>query len=223
MRGRTSADGAQPSLRDGTRAGGLGPNQRRRLRRILDAAVALAERGGFEAVRLRDVAQESQVALGTLYKYFHSKEDILLLALTEEVERLERQMVAEPLVGGTPLKRLTDFFQRATQGLTRKPHLARAVLRAIASGDRNTAAKVATFHQRMTRMIHAAQSGAAPDLSLMGRAALGDAREQQVAFLLQHVWFASLVGWAGGLHPVRTVSEQVRAAAALMRLGDRED
>jgi AcrR family transcriptional regulator len=169
------------------------------------------------------VAQESQVALGTLYKYFHSKEDILLLALTEEVERLERQMVADPLVGGTPLKRLTDFFQRATQGLTRKPHLARAVLRAIASGDRKTATKVSTFHERMTRMIHAAQRGSAPDLSLMGRAALGDAREQQVAFLLQHVWFASLVGWAGGLHPVRTVSEQVRAAAALMRVGDRED
>jgi AcrR family transcriptional regulator len=221
MRGRTTADAAQPSLRDGRRAGRLGPNQRRRLRRILDAAVSLAERGGFEAVRLRDVAQESQVALGTLYKYFHSKEDILLLALTEEVERLEAQMVAEPLTGGTPLKRLTDFFQRATQGLTRKPHLARAVLRAIASGDQKAAAKVATFHERMTRMIHAARQGTAPDLQVMGRAALGDAREQQVASILQHVWFASLVGWAGGLHPVRTVSEQVRAAAALMHVGDR--
>jgi len=223
MRGRTTADAAQPSLRDGRRAGGLGPNQRRRLRRILDAAVALAERGGFEAVRLRDVAQESQVALRTLYKYFHSKEDILLLALSEEVERLEAQMVAEPLTGGTSLKRLTDFFQRATQGLTRKPHLARAVLRAIASGDQNTAAKVATFHERMTRMIHAARRGTAPDLRVMGRATLGDAREQQVASVLQHVWFASLVGWAGGLHPVRTVSEQVRAAAALMRAGNREE
>jgi AcrR family transcriptional regulator len=223
MRGRTTADAAQPSLRDGRRAGGLGPNQRRRLRRILDVAVALAERGGFEAVRLRDVAHESQVAIGTLYKYFHSKEDILLLALADEVARLEAQMVAAPLVGGTPLKRLADFFQRATQGLTRRPHLARAVLRAMASGDHKTAAKVATFHERMTRMIHAAQRGAAPDLRVMGRAALGDAREQQIAFLLQHVWFASLVGWAGGLHSVRTVSEQVRAAAALMRVGSRED
>jgi len=223
MAGRTSADAAQPSLRDGTRAGGLGPSQRRRLRRIVDAAVALAERGGFEAVRLRDVAQESQVALGTLYKYFHSKEDILLLALTEEVERLEAAMVEHPSVGSTPLKRLTEFFQRATQGLTRKPHFARAVLRAIASGDHKTAAKVASFHQRMTRMIHAALRGKAPDLHVTGRAALGDAREQQVAFLLQHVWFASLVGWAGGLHSTRTVAEQVRAAAALMRIDTGED
>jgi AcrR family transcriptional regulator len=214
---------AQPSLRDGTRAGGLGPSQRRRLRRIVDAAVALAERGGFEAVRLRDVAQESQVALGTLYKYFHSKEDILLVALTEEMERLEAALVAHPASGGTPLKRLTEFFQRATQGLTRKPHFARALLRAIASGDRKTAAKVASFHQRMTRMIHAALGGTAPDPRGTGRAALGDAREQQVAFLLQHVWFASLVGWAGGLHPTRTVVEQVRTAAVLMRIGPGED
>ena len=98
MRGRTATSASsQPSLRDGTRAGRLGQSQQRRLRRILAAAVALAERGGFEAVRLRDVAQESEVALGTLYKYFHSKEDILLLALAEEVERLEAAMVQHPL------------------------------------------------------------------------------------------------------------------------------
>jgi AcrR family transcriptional regulator len=51
------------------------------MRRIVDAAVELAESGGFEAVRLRDVAERSDVALGTLYEYFRSKEDILLLAL----------------------------------------------------------------------------------------------------------------------------------------------
>ena len=51
-------------------------SQLRRMRRIVDAAVELAEQGGFEAVRLRDVAERSDVALGTLYKYFRSKEDI---------------------------------------------------------------------------------------------------------------------------------------------------
>ena len=75
---RSSAQGAR-----------LAQNQLRRMRRIVDAAVDLAEKGGFEAVRLRDVAEQSDVALGTLYKYFRSKEDILLFALNEEIERLE--------------------------------------------------------------------------------------------------------------------------------------
>ena len=56
-------------------------SQLRRIRRIVDAAVALAEQGGFDAVRLRDVAEASGVALGTLYKYFRSKEEILLFAV----------------------------------------------------------------------------------------------------------------------------------------------
>src|SRR5215468_6624328 len=80
----------------------LAANQLRRMRRIVDAAVELAERGGFEAVRLRDVAERSDVALGTLYKYFRSKEDILLFALNEELERLEQLMAARPIAGGRP-------------------------------------------------------------------------------------------------------------------------
>ena len=43
------------------------------------AAIELAERGGFEGVRLRDVAAHADVALGTLYRRFRSKEDLLFL------------------------------------------------------------------------------------------------------------------------------------------------
>jgi AcrR family transcriptional regulator len=44
-----------------------------RAKRIVDTAVALAERDGYQAVRLRDVAATAQVALGTVYKRFASK------------------------------------------------------------------------------------------------------------------------------------------------------
>ena len=79
----------------------LAASQLRRMRAIVDAAVALAEKGGFEAVRLRDVAEASGVALGTLYKYFRSKEDILLFAVHEEAEKLEAVMAARPARGAT--------------------------------------------------------------------------------------------------------------------------
>src|SRR5262245_25646057 len=52
-----------------------------RTRRIVDTAIELAEKGGFEAVRLRDVAAQAGVALGTLYRRFRSKEELLLAAL----------------------------------------------------------------------------------------------------------------------------------------------
>jgi len=207
--GTAAASGAAP-------VAGLAASQLRRIRRIVDAAVQLAERGGFEAVRLRDVAEASDVALGTLYKYFRSKEDILLFALNEEVARLEAALASRPLEGDTPQERVSDFFQRATQGLTRRPHFARAILRSISAGDGELAVQVAGFHLRMTRLIVATLRGVAPDLAGPVDAPTGTERERQIAFVLMNFWFASLSGWAGGLHSAKTVSEQVRATAALL-------
>ena len=48
---------------------------------ILDVAIELAEEGGFDNVRQRDVAAQAGVALGTLYKRFRSKEMLLVATL----------------------------------------------------------------------------------------------------------------------------------------------
>jgi AcrR family transcriptional regulator len=194
----------------------LAASQLRRMRRIVDAAVAAAETGGFEGVRLRDVAEASGVALGTLYKYFHSKEDILLYALTEQVEGLEAAVAARPPAGATAVERLTDLFARATRVLVRRPNFARALLRSIASGDHETALKVAGFHLRMSRLIVAALRDEPPDLARPVVEPVGDEREQRIAIVLNHVWFAALVGWSGGLHPARAVSERMRETLALL-------
>ena len=202
----------------------LAASQLKRLRRIVDAATQLAEKGGFEGVKLRDVAEVSEVALGTLYKYFRSKEDILLFALAEEVERMEATVAARPLQNGSPLQRLASFFQQATRSLTRKPQFARAVLRSLASGDSDTATKVAAFHGRMSAMIVSVLRGkplAAPAKD--GPALVGTERERDLALVLQNVWYASLIGWAGGLHPTKAVAEHVTSAARLMRIRSKDD
>ena len=46
--------------------------QRDRRKRILDATYDLAKEGGFDAVQMRAVAEQADVALGTLYRYFPS-------------------------------------------------------------------------------------------------------------------------------------------------------
>ena len=194
----------------------LAASQLKRIRRIVDATVRLAEEGGFDGVRLRDVAEEADVALGTLYKYFRCKEDILLFALNEETENLERVISARPPAGGSPVERLTEWFARATRGLTRRPNFARAVIRAIASGDQKTAAKVAGFHLRMGRMIVAAIRDEQLDISKAVTEPEGSEREQAMVKILEHVWFSALVGWAGGLHPAKTVTDQMRTTAAYL-------
>jgi len=186
-----------------------------RSRRIVETAVELAEKGGFEAVRLRDVASHAGVALGTLYRRFRSKEDLLLAALEREVFEHEQLLNRGLSRGDTPLERLTSFFQGITQALCRKPNLARALIRAVATGEPELTQKVAAFHTRIEALIAAALRGdAAADPSL----AISE-EERSLAYTLQLVWFASLVGWAAGLHGLTAVAEQTQVAAELMLRG----
>ncbi len=184
-----------------------------RARRIVETAVELAEQGGFEAVRLRDVASHAGVALGTLYRRFRSKEDLLIAALDQEVELVEQRFAQRPARDGTPLERVSSFFGLATRGLCRKPNLARSLLKAVASGDPELTQKVASFHGRMSTMIITALRGDGD------RDAEPGEKERRVAFLLEMIWFASLVGWSGGLHGQAAVVEQTHSAAELILRG----
>jgi AcrR family transcriptional regulator len=191
-------------------------SQLRRIRRVVDAAVALAERGGFDAVRLRDVAEASGVALGTLYKYFRSKVEILLFAVNEDMERLEAVMNERPPRGDTATERVTEFFARAPRGFVRRPDYAQAVLRGAAVSPSSTAVQQAGFHLRLSRMVVAAIRDEAPAVQGSLAEPLGSERERRIALVLEHVWFACLLGWVSGLHPVKTVTERMRDTVSLL-------
>jgi AcrR family transcriptional regulator len=187
-------------------------NLKERRDRILDVAIDLAEEGGFENVRQRDVADQAGIALGTLYKSFSSKEDILCAALEREAQTLERKMEAKPAEGNTPGERLHAFFKIVTRGMCRKPKYARAVLRAMASGEPEVAANVAGYQERMNRIIVSAMRG--PDRQ--GESNEVGQAEAMVAVYLQRIWFASLVGWSAGLQGQNDVVEQMQTACDLL-------
>lgn len=182
-----------------------------RARRIVETAVELAEQGGFEAVRLRDVASHAGVALGTLYRRFRSKEDLLLAALQQEISDVRARFERRPPEGETPLERVTSFFQTTTRALCRRPNLARALVRAMATGEPELAQRVAAFHTDMEQLITATLRGD----PLAGGAAPTQ-RERQLADVLQQVWFSSLIGWSAGLHGQAGIVEQTRAAGELL-------
>ncbi len=183
-----------------------------RSRRIVKAAIELAERGGFEAVRLRDVAAHAEVALGTLYRRFRSKEDLLLAALELQVAEQERRFRASPPVADTPLERVTEFFERITREMCARPNLARALVRAVASGAPELTLKVSTFHTRMEDLISAALRGEQG----RDRDTPPSERERRLGYSLLLVWFAALTGWASGLHDPSGIVRHTRVAAEMM-------
>ncbi len=179
-----------------------------RAERIVESAVALAEKGGFEAVRLRDVAADAGVALGTLYRHFRSKEDLLVAALAAEVTTLEDYLSNNPARGGKPIDRVVSVFAVATSGMCRRPRLAQAILKSVASANPDLTEQVAAFHGRIAALTDAALHG--PETRSNGN------DHSAEALVLQQVWFASLVGWAGGLHDQEAVVSKVRVAAGFV-------
>jgi len=182
-----------------------------REKRIVATAVALAEEGGFEAVRLRDVAGQSGVALGTLYRHFRGKDDLLVAALALESEALQAELRDTPPAGVSELERVVAYFEAATAALCRKPKLSRAILRAACSDDPELAAKIRAFHGFASDLLMAA-------LRDDSRASLAEAtpREARVCNMLQMVWFAAMLGWMSAQYKQEEVVEQVRAAAELV-------
>ena len=190
-----------------------------RARRIVETAVELAEQGGFEAVRLRDVASDAGVALGTLYRRFRSKEDLLIAALAVETGNLERQFVQRGVRGESDLERVMDFFGLVNRGLLRRKNLARALIRAVSSGEPGLAQEMASYHRRVQRMLVMALRGEVSSEEGELVDPESTANDEQRAETLEQCWFALLIGWSGGVNDQAEVLQRTRASAQLILEG----
>ncbi|MDA0563042.1 TetR family transcriptional regulator [Streptomonospora sp. S1-112] len=113
-------------------------SQNQRRKRIVQTAAALALRGGVEAMQMRAVAERAGVALGTLYRYFPSKMDLVVAVVTEELDLLERSISRRPPGAETAAGRAVDVLMRATRGLMREPELADALVRSLIMAEVKT-------------------------------------------------------------------------------------
>ncbi|MEV0586540.1 TetR/AcrR family transcriptional regulator [Nonomuraea sp. NPDC050310] len=89
---------------EGGRTRGLGARHEERRGQIAEALLAIIDRGGLDAVNLRDVAAEAGVSLGSVQHYFRSKDQMLLFALDHISER-GSERVRQSLGDGDQLPR----------------------------------------------------------------------------------------------------------------------
>lgn len=87
---------------------------------------------------MRTVAERAGVALGTLYRYFPSKMDLVVAVVNEEMDTLEASLERRPPGAATPAGRAVEVLMRATRGLMREPELADALIRSLILSDVRT-------------------------------------------------------------------------------------
>ena len=181
--------------------------QRDRRKRILDATIALASRGGFDAVQMRAVAEQADVALGTLYRYFPSKIHLLVSALGREFEKAEAAGRGKPIPGDTPHERVMYILTRTTRGLQGEPHLTEALTRAFMFADASVQSEIHHVGMLMTSMLTRAMHPDKPDLT---------DEDVAIAKVIGDVWLSALVGWVTGRTSTEDVTKQMDVAVRLL-------
>jgi AcrR family transcriptional regulator len=188
-----------------TDAEALTKSQAARRQRVLLAALQLGAEGGYEAVQMRDVATTAGVALGTIYRYFPSKDALLAAAMVEWMEDLERRVSQKAPNGSTTAERVYDVLRRGVATIERQPKLAEAVITALTSDDREAGGASTATTDVMNRVM----LRAFPD-------DVDAATEAAIAKVLGHVWFSCLVAWSNGVGDLTWVAQELETACHLL-------
>jgi AcrR family transcriptional regulator len=109
--------------------------QQARRDRIVDAGLTLLGERDFDKIQVKDVAEAANVALGTLYHYFSSKEHLFAEVLVRWAGTLRTNISRNPLRGNTDAQRLTQVINRSVRAFQRQPSLARLVAMLETSAD----------------------------------------------------------------------------------------
>ncbi|MEM9467715.1 MAG: TetR family transcriptional regulator [Actinomycetota bacterium] len=180
------------------------PAQVERRIRILETAMRMAGDGGYEAVQMRAVAEESGVALGTIYRYYSGKDELLIAGLAGWLRRSRRRIEAGVLLGDTPGERLIWLLERSAERTEQRPTLMGALITALGT----TSPAAAEYKRDVEEQLRAiVVTALGPD---SGHDAEGVAR------VIGHVWSSSLTRWVSGMAPDGSVGVELVHAARML-------
>jgi AcrR family transcriptional regulator len=197
-----TSTGAVRSTLDGEQGSAA---QRDRRRRILEATLQLASKGGYEAVQMRTVAERAEVALGTLYRYFPSKIHLLVSALALELEQIQEKLGRKPIPGDTAHERMQFVLARVTRAMQREPLLAEAMTRAFMFADPSASAEVNAVARLMEEMFTRAMHDGEPT-----------ADDRAKARVIGDVWLSNLVAWVTRRASANDVANHLELASRLL-------
>jgi AcrR family transcriptional regulator len=112
-----------------------------RSRQLLSAAARLMERDGFHGVSMQALADEASVSVGLIYRYFGSKDDLLLAVIVNVLDAFAARVPpAVEAAGDDPVERTAAAFRAYCEVINEHRHAAVLTYResrALSSEGRN--------------------------------------------------------------------------------------
>lgn len=175
--------------------------------KLIETVINLVREAGPGAVQMRDVAERSGIALGTVYRYFSSKEHLLAAALCEWQERLARRVLRagdEALGDGEVAERVLAFTRKEVRGFARNPKIAELMVAVNVSSDPYAREALARMRVINDQVFDRLLAGMPPE------------RAEPVKYALGSVLINALTQWCAGRITLAELSEHVESVARLL-------
>jgi TetR/AcrR family transcriptional regulator, cholesterol catabolism regulator len=188
------------------------PAQHDRYQRMLQAATAMLASGGEDALQMKELAERAVVSLATLYRYFPSKDHLLLAISQSRYENALRRVLSETPRGATVQDRITNHFLREFRAEQRDQRLTAALTRVLTDTRPDYAPVIAQTQALHLRVIeHVAMAGRPVDDQLRRRLRI-----------VTDVFGAATGRWLAGVSSAAEARFEIRVGCYLLRDLDRE-
>jgi AcrR family transcriptional regulator len=179
--------------------------QLERRRRVIDAVVEMVASGRVDDWGMKDVAERSGVALGTIYRYFSSKDHLVAAALLAWARTLDARPAAT--AGATAADRLVAILHQAVRAYQRQPAFARLLMMTATSTDPFASECYAEMGASVYTTLGTALDGLDPD------------ERRRVLDVIGAVWYQALIEWVNDRKTIGQVHEALESAARLVLAG----
>ncbi len=182
-----------------------------RRRRLADVVIEMLQETEPDRIKMKDVSQRSGVALGTLYRYFPAKQQLLAAAMQEWNNRLLERLNTERATprtadSATVSERILALHRREMRAYQRGPNFARLEIELYSSTDEYV---IETLDQRAAAnrgALFGLMDGVPPELARVASLAIGGTMLTALA-----LWTSGRIGFAEALRNVEDVVRLVLA------------
>jgi AcrR family transcriptional regulator len=179
---------------------------------MLQTATSMLASGGEDALPMKELAERAAVSLATLYRYFPSKDHLLLAISHGRYENALRRVRAEAPRGDTVQERVTSHLLREFRAEQRDQRLTAALTRVLSDTRPEYAPVIINTQQLHLRVLeHVATAGGPVDDDLRWRLRI-----------VMDVFGAATGRWLAGVSSAAEARFEIRVGCYLLRDQDKE-
>jgi AcrR family transcriptional regulator len=185
----------------------LRPFQIERRQRIVDAGLRLLYDNDPDQVQVRDVAVEAGFALGTIYRYFNTKDQLLAAVQLGWMEQLHQRVISRTFRSRSDAARMREVLFRSVRSFDRWPQFYKTLNILENSTDPVVQEMLAQLVELSFETYGAALQDVAP------------AQRPAILRTLMAVLASSLRAWVTGRLPISAVYAKIDESIALVLPG----